>query len=358
MAAASPQFTGWATQVISFQPGPRQAGGNATPAAYGSAASVIGPPDAAGSEYQMPPAEGPVLSLGDGGQVTVAFAAPLTDGPGPDFAVFENGFNPSPNAIFAELAFVEVSSNGTDFARFPAISCTPVTVQTGAFGTLDPHHLHNLAGKHPAGYGTPFDLAELAGLHPLVDVRRISRVRLVDVVGDVRLGRGGKDAAGNWINDPYPTNFQTCGFDLDAIGVIHQAADPWQAWVEASFAPEFHNDPAVTGPSADPDGDGRSNLVEYACGSPPSSPDNSPLPSLTAGDRLILQFVRRADRYDTIVTLEQSSGGTNWSPVAAGDGIEITESGTPEILTTVTIPRAAAETRAFFRLRIERTPSS
>ena len=29
------------------------------------------------------------------------------------------------------------------------------------------------------------------------------------------------DSQGNIINDPFPTPFETGGFDLDAIGVIH-----------------------------------------------------------------------------------------------------------------------------------------
>ena len=37
-----------------------------------------------------------------------------------DFCVFENAFNDS----FLELGFVEVSSNGNDFYRFPSTSFT------------------------------------------------------------------------------------------------------------------------------------------------------------------------------------------------------------------------------------------
>ncbi len=45
------------------------------------------------------------------------------NGAGWDLAVFENAstFFTSP-FIFAELAYVEVSSNGTTFARFPSVS--------------------------------------------------------------------------------------------------------------------------------------------------------------------------------------------------------------------------------------------
>src|ERR1700744_4168377 len=59
-------------------------------------------------------ADNSVVSLGDSGVAVLTFAAPIIDGPGPDFAVFENGFaNPANDSqAFLELAFVEVSSDG------------------------------------------------------------------------------------------------------------------------------------------------------------------------------------------------------------------------------------------------------
>ena len=62
------------------------------------------------------------------GEITATFnEAPIVNGPGPDFATFENGFSQGWTSpfIFAELAYVEVSSNGTDFIRFPTHSLTP-----------------------------------------------------------------------------------------------------------------------------------------------------------------------------------------------------------------------------------------
>ena len=98
-----------------------------------------------------------VVSLGDGGVAILEFSSPIMDGNGPDFAVFENGFD----NLFLELAFVEVSSDGIHFFRFPAISNTDTTIQTGGFGLTDASKLHNLAGKYRAEYGTPFDLSDL-----------------------------------------------------------------------------------------------------------------------------------------------------------------------------------------------------
>ena len=59
-----------------------------------------------------------VVSLGDAGMATLTFDRPIVNGSGPDFVVFENGFSDT----FLELAFVEVSSDGNRFVRFPAVS--------------------------------------------------------------------------------------------------------------------------------------------------------------------------------------------------------------------------------------------
>ncbi len=165
-------------------------------------------------------ADNEVVSLGDGGTAVLSFDYPVTDGDGADFAVFENGFD----SHFLELAFVEVSSDGVHFYRFPAISHTQVEEQVGTFGLLDPTKINNLAGKYEVGFGTPFDLAELSGIAGL-NIHAVTHIRLVDVIGSVSDTVGSKDKDGNLINDPFPTPFPSGGFDLDAVGVIHEVFD-------------------------------------------------------------------------------------------------------------------------------------
>ena len=96
--------------------------------------SALGAADAA-----VDPAN--VVVLGDSGRITLTFSGVIYNGPGFDFAVFENGFSDT----FLELAWVEVSSDGTHFFRFPGFSLTPSAV--GSFGTLDPTNIEGLAGK-------------------------------------------------------------------------------------------------------------------------------------------------------------------------------------------------------------------
>jgi hypothetical protein len=156
-----------------------------------------------------------VVSLGDGGSALLYFNPPIMDGPGFDFAVFENAFNDS----FLELAHVEISENGVDFYRFPSVSLTQIDSQTASFGATFPENIHNLAGKYRMPYGTPFDISEI--LSPDLPMK-FHYVKINDVVGSINPLLGTIDSKGNIINDPWPTNFASSGFDLDAIGVINQ----------------------------------------------------------------------------------------------------------------------------------------
>lgn len=157
-----------------------------------------------------------IVSLGDRGIATLTFAGKLFNGSGPDLAVFENAFDDN----FLELAFVEVSSNGVDFVRFPSISQTATGSQIKSYDSLKTSRIHNLAGKYRMAYGTPFDLEDLAGISAL-DINNITHVRIIDVIGSIDTAYASLDSRGIMINDPYPTPWPNGGFDLDAVAAIH-----------------------------------------------------------------------------------------------------------------------------------------
>lgn len=166
-----------------------------------------------------------MVSLGDKGVVKLTFNSPIVNGEGPDFAVFENGFfeeEGSENA-FLELAFVEVSTDGIDYIRFPAITEIQSSVQMGSFENTNARFIHNFAGKYTKNYGTPFDLEEIKELATgtSVAINEINFVRIIDVVGSINPSIASYDSLGNRVNDPYPTEFESGGFDLEAVGVIH-----------------------------------------------------------------------------------------------------------------------------------------
>lgn len=174
---------------------------------YGQAIDAIGP------------ADGQVVSLGDSGVATFSLAFALNNQDGPEFAIFENSFSD----LFLELAFVEVSSNGIDFVRFPAHSLVQDSIQTAGFGSTEATLIYNFAGKYRADFGVPFDLEDLKD-SSRVNINAISHIRIVDVVGAVNKSYSSYDAYGNQVNDPYPTAYASGGFDLDALAFLHPSS--------------------------------------------------------------------------------------------------------------------------------------
>lgn len=198
---------GWATSCVvtrGYQ-NIEQAGALAS---YGTDNDAVGP----SSETT----DAGVVSLGDAGYAVLTFGMPISNGEGYDFAVFENALNNT----FLELAFVEVSSDGEHYYRFPSVSNTQTTQQIGNTGGVDATNLHNLAGKYKVGWGTPFDLEELDGYSNL-DINNVTHVRIVDVVGSINPLYGTTDKNGHLINDPYPTPFGSSGFDLSGVAVMN-----------------------------------------------------------------------------------------------------------------------------------------
>ena len=155
-----------------------------------------------------------VVSLGDGGAAILTFSSPIINGNGPDFAVFENAFNNT----FLELAHVEVSSDGINYFRFESSSLSQINSQI--MNEVNTTEIQNLAGKYRAQFGTPFDLEDMIGITNL-DVNNVTHVKIIDAIGSINQSYASYDSQGNIINDPFPTPYETGGFDLDAIGVIH-----------------------------------------------------------------------------------------------------------------------------------------
>lgn len=244
----NPIFESWATGVVNYSPTPGVSsawmdpskalgsvtGNNLDIVSLGDLTNPATPP-AVGAKPPFSddgrPYSGNLNDPNDGwgfvgidspGQITLSFANGISMSGGADFVVFENSSGSQTNA-FIELAYVEVSTNGVDFARFSSTYLN--TTPTGAFTTLDPTNIDNLAGKHVnAGgnsWGTPFALGDLANdplvLSGAVDLSQIWYVRLIDIPGTGAF----KDSHGNPIYDPTPTNGSS-GFDLEAVGVIHQ----------------------------------------------------------------------------------------------------------------------------------------
>lgn len=208
----SPSFTAWATGItvergfVNIEDTTIEVNGT-NRASFGDLQNVLGA--ATGNSAD-------VVSLGDSGVAILTFDQPIINGTGFDFAVFENSFSDD----YLEFAHVEVSSDGENYVRFPSHSEVQSNVQIHGFGLTDARRIYNLAGKYRGGYGTPFDLDEIKDSIG-VDVDSITHVKIIDVIGSV--GESGTyDSYGNRINEPFPSPYETGGFDLEAVGVINQ----------------------------------------------------------------------------------------------------------------------------------------
>jgi len=253
-ARINPVFRGWATGIRDYLPADDDWWGGD----WNDPNKALGP--ATGDTFD-------IVSLGDldaneiaqgrpPGRITLIFGDPCVPGDpnhirdvnGYDFAVFENGFMSLSNTgggsvqgqMLAELAYVEVSSNGIDFVRFGSVSLT--TNPPGPYGTIEISDVFGLAGKHPNGYGvctgTPFDLHQLA-CHPLVvngtvDINDICYVRIIDIAGsgdfyDSAMELVDPDTWPDWAgydsNHPVYDAWVTegsGGLDLEAVGVLKE----------------------------------------------------------------------------------------------------------------------------------------
>lgn len=242
----NPIFKGWASRVVAYTPSDETTfyGNNGIGPQFADPAKTLGP--VTGDNFDivsmgdMDDAEIDAWVAGTGGGpgiLTLGFDRTITNGDGADFAAFENGFisNYSTGAgsvagqMFAELGFVEVSTNGTDFARFPSQYLNDPPTGSTNYLTQDVSNMYNLAGKHANAYGkswgTPFDLDDLVDhelvLAGLVDLDEINFVRIVDIPGDGTW----TDSDGRPIYDAWVT-WGSGGMDFEALGVINTVPVP------------------------------------------------------------------------------------------------------------------------------------
>ncbi|MDC0503943.1 thrombospondin type 3 repeat-containing protein, partial [Verrucomicrobiales bacterium] len=83
----------------------------------------------------------------------------------------------------------------------------------------------------------------------------------------------------------------------------------------------------ITSPQEDPDGDGMTNLVEYALGTDPNaaSPERAPavrLEQVNGQTRLVADFDFSADAIDSVVKVEafRDLASSQWTPIQDGTG--------------------------------------
>ncbi|MBB5350479.1 autotransporter-associated beta strand protein [Haloferula luteola] len=117
-----------------------------------------------------------------------------------------------------------------------------------------------------------------------------------------------------------------------AISVGAAPSDPFATWIDGFFPGE--SDTAIVGPDADPDGDGQSNLVEYALGgSPDDGGDNAKVYALKADSDADVETAEN----ELLLTIAVLSGTPSFtgspSPTATSGGVVYTVQGSLDLAT-------------------------
>ncbi|MEI8042732.1 MAG: alginate lyase family protein [Verrucomicrobiota bacterium] len=122
----------------------------------------------------------------------------------------------------------------------------------------------------------------------------------------------------------------------------------WQNWV---FTARGITNAALTGPNADPDGDGRSNLAEYWLGSDPLSADTVPavkVIGMTSGPALRVQYRERKNAADLGRVFQSATDLIGWNTVAATSITDLQDLGSV-VVREVLFP--VSSTNTFYRAR-------
>ncbi len=132
---------------------------------------------------------------------------------------------------------------------------------------------------------------------------------------------------------------------------------PFDQWRSVRFNPPQLADPALSGPLADPDGDGVASLWEFFAGRDPWLADASPLVSLGVVDgALTLGTFRHPDAASLWVRVERSTDLRSWQPESGSGAIPlISEEGSLQHL-IFNLGRTPAAGNTFFRLVVSGSP--
>ena len=148
---------------------------------------------------------------------------------------------------------------------------------------------------------------------------------------------------------PEATGTWALRVDGDDLMLDYTPPPPFVLWQIAEFEDDAQN-PAIAGPTADPDHDGTENLLEYALGMDPNTPDTLPMTTdlvdVSGTDYLRLTIPRNPAATD-ITFLVQTSGDLQaWSAIDT-----VIETDTPSLLI---VRDAIGGSPRFIRLAVTR----
>ena len=129
--------------------------------------------------------------------------------------------------------------------------------------------------------------------------------------------------------------------------------ETYAEWQTRVFGADAGN-PAISGETADPDRDGRSNLMEYATGTDALTPQSGEVLAMQSGSgspaNLVFSFTKNLKAAPEVeMIVEESDALTGWVPVQAAEQTEVL---TAEHLSRVSLTVARNQARRFYRLRV------
>lgn len=147
-----------------------------------------------------------------------------------------------------------------------------------------------------------------------------------------------------------------------AFAVLPRSEGSFDEWRQQHFSESELADDSISGLTADPMGDGTTNLLRYGLGAGPRDPLPSPLPARwteTIGDQgyLYFNYTRARGRTDLTIQAEASGDLIHWEP--SSDRIEIVQVenlGEVERITLRYLDTINSVGRRFFRIRITYAP--
>lgn len=246
-----------------------------------------------------------------------------------------DGFNPSYVNVDADRkwVFLAVIFDGTVWDDM---------VQFYVGGETDEAALVNSIASNARNVSTTVDNHLRLGRHPDLAHRQIN-----GFIDDFRIYRG--VAGAEVIEEIRLENLNS--------GAV---ASGFEDWRKQQFSESQLQDSSISGPAADPDGDGVANLLEYALGGQPlaSSTDLLPEPevqTVEAGngsrDYLVFTFYQPEAASDLTYIVESSATLQEWSADAVLVDSAPVEGGTEE---TYHAPAPLSDSsRTFLRLRVE-----
>jgi hypothetical protein len=125
------------------------------------------------------------------------------------------------------------------------------------------------------------------------------------------------------------------------------------AWQNVYFTPAQLANPAISGPTADPEQDGVNNLMKYALMMNPWQPAQNTIQAGIAGGDFALTYTRRQWATDLQYSVDVSTNLTSWDTSGTQFSQSVvSDNGTKQVIQVVESPAGQPYPSRFFRLRI------